>query len=50
MTRHQRLIHDRGATAVEYSIIVALVAGAIVATVGFVGADVLELWGRVDFR
>ena len=32
---------DRGATAVEYGMIVALIAAVIVVTVGLVGQDVL---------
>jgi len=31
---------DRGATAVEYGLIVALIAGAIILTVGLVGTAV----------
>jgi len=36
-------VSDRGATAVEYGMIVALIAAAIIVTVGFVGAD--TNWG-----
>lgn len=34
-------LNDRGATAVEYGMIVALIAAIIVATVALVGEDVL---------
>jgi len=40
---------DRGATAVEYSILVALIAAVIVVTVQAVGIDVVGLWGSVDW-
>lgn len=40
---------DRGATAVEYSILVALVAAIIVLTVQAVGFDVLGLWASADW-
>ena len=39
---------DRGATAVEYGMIVALIAAIIVATVGFLGLDVLEGFQTVE--
>ena len=40
---------DRGASSVEYSLIVALIAVVIIVVVGFVGQDVLELFEKVDF-
>ena len=36
---------DRGATAVEYAILVALIAGVIFLSVAAVGADTLANWG-----
>ncbi len=41
-------INDRGATAVEYGMIVALIAAIIVATVGLVGLDVLNGFEAVE--
>jgi Flp pilus assembly pilin Flp len=38
---------DRGATAIEYALIAALVAGVIAATVGAVGQQVLALFATV---
>jgi len=35
---------DRGATAVEYAIVAALIAAVIVVTVTLVGLDTLENW------
>jgi Flp pilus assembly pilin Flp len=40
---------ERGATAVEYSILVALIAAIIVLTVEAVGLDVAGLWGSVNW-
>ena len=40
---------ERGATAVEYSILVALIAAIIVLTVEAVGLDVANLWGSVNW-
>ena len=36
---------ERGATAVEYAIILAAIAGVVIATVKLLGEDVLVLWG-----
>ena len=41
---------DRGATAVEYGMIVALIAAIIVVTVGLVGLDVLDGFDTVENR
>lgn len=38
---------DRGATAVEYALMVSLIAGAIVATVIVFGSDVQSLYQAV---
>jgi len=43
-----RLTEDRGATAVEYGMIVALIAAIIVLTVQAVGLDVLGGFQDVD--
>jgi Flp pilus assembly pilin Flp len=40
---------ERGATAVEYSILVAMIAAIIVLTVEAVGLDVAGLWGSVNW-
>lgn len=39
---------DRGATAVEYGMIVALIAAVIVVTVGLVGQDTLDGFTTVE--
>jgi len=39
---------ERGATAVEYGMIVALIAAIIVVTVGLVGQDTLEGFDTVE--
>ncbi len=41
---------DEGATAVEYGLIVALIAAAVIAVVGFLGADVLEAFNVIEDR
>ena len=48
-SRVRRPSMDRGATAVEYSILVALVAAIIVLTVQAVGIDVVGLWGSANW-
>ncbi len=40
--------NDKGATAVEYGLIVALIAAVIVAVVGFLGQDVLGGFTTVE--
>ncbi len=40
--------NDEGATAVEYGLIVALIAAAVIAVVGFLGADVLEAFNAIE--
>jgi pilus assembly protein Flp/PilA len=39
---------EEGATAVEYGIMVALVAAVIIATVGFLGTDVNDAFTTVE--
>lgn len=39
---------ERGATAVEYGLLVALIAAVIIAVVGFLGQDVLAAFGLVE--
>ncbi len=51
LTLHARLTdqsNDEGATAVEYGLIVALIAAVIVAVVGLVGQDVLGGFNAVE--
>lgn len=48
MAEARRLSSDRGATAVEYGLIVALIAAVIVATVALVGTDVLNGFEAVE--
>ena len=40
--------NERGATAVEYGLLVALIAAIIVAVVGFLGKDVLGGFDTVE--
>lgn len=39
---------EKGATAVEYGLLVALIAGAIILVVGFLGGDVLNAFNGVE--
>ena len=39
---------ERGATAVEYGIMVALIAAVIIVTVTALGTDIAALFGRVS--
>jgi pilus assembly protein Flp/PilA len=39
---------EEGATAVEYGIMVALIAALIIATVGFLGTDVNDAFTTVE--
>ncbi|WP_370287573.1 Flp family type IVb pilin [Nocardioides sp.] len=39
---------ERGATAVEYGLLVALIAAAIIAIVGFLGTDVKNAFDSVE--
>ena len=45
--RLERLENDKGATAVEYGLMVALIAVAIIGAVTAVGVDLIELFGRI---
>jgi pilus assembly protein Flp/PilA len=48
--RHAYRRHDEtGATAVEYGLLVALIAGAIIGTVLLLGDPVMGLYARVDW-
>lgn len=40
-------VDERGATAVEYAILVSMIAGAIVLTVASIGLKVQDLYARV---
>ena len=44
-----RFQSEKGATAVEYSLIVALIAGVVIGTVTIVGGQVLTLWESVQW-
>ena len=48
MAEARRLSSDRGATAVEYGLIVALIAAVIVATVAVLGGDVNDAFTTVE--
>ncbi|GAA4806348.1 Flp family type IVb pilin [Nocardioides caeni] len=39
---------ERGATAVEYGLLVALIAGVIILVVGFLGQDILGAFDGVE--
>ncbi len=39
---------DEGATAVEYGLLVALIAAVIILVVGFLGQDVLEAFNVIE--
>lgn len=39
---------EKGATAVEYGLMVALIAGVIIAVVGLLGTDVLNAFDGVE--
>lgn len=39
---------ERGATAVEYGLLVALIAGVIIAVVAFLGQDILGAFNDVE--
>ncbi len=41
---------DRGATAVEYGLMVALIAVAIIATVSLLGTKISDLFSGVDSK
>ena len=45
-----RRASDEGATAVEYGLMVALIAGAIVAVVALLGTDLSNLFTGADNR
>jgi pilus assembly protein Flp/PilA len=45
--RARNLASDEGATAVEYGVMVALIAVAIIATVAAVGGQLNTLFGQV---
>jgi pilus assembly protein Flp/PilA len=47
LTRTRSEHDDRGATAVEYGLMVALIAIVIIAGVTLVGKDLLELFNKV---
>lgn len=41
-------MEERGATAVEYGLLVALIAGVIIAVIGFLGGDVRDAFTGVE--
>ena len=43
-----KAVSDRGATAVEYGLIIALIAAVIAATVALLGRNLDSLFGKVD--
>ncbi|MGH2809034.1 MAG: Flp family type IVb pilin [Actinomycetota bacterium] len=47
LARTIELQNERGATAVEYGLMVALIAAVIVAVVGFLGTEIEEAFNEV---
>ncbi len=43
-----RVREEKGATAVEYGLLVALIAGIIILVVGFLGQDILGAFNSVE--
>ncbi len=43
----QRLAAEEGATAVEYGLLVALIAAVIIATVGFLGTEINDAFQTI---
>jgi pilus assembly protein Flp/PilA len=43
-----RVREEKGATAVEYGLLVALIAGIIILVVGFLGNDILAAFNVVE--
>lgn len=41
-------MEERGATAVEYGLLVALIAGVIILVIGFLGGDVRDAFTGVE--
>ncbi len=41
-------MEERGATAVEYGLLVALIAGVIIVVIGFLGADIRNAFDGVE--
>jgi pilus assembly protein Flp/PilA len=50
LARTSELSNERGATAVEYGLMVALIAAVIVAVVGFLGQEIDEAFNEVLTR
>jgi pilus assembly protein Flp/PilA len=48
LTRNLRREDDRGATAVEYGLMVGLIAVAIIVTVGLIGVSLNDLFALVE--
>jgi Flp pilus assembly pilin Flp len=44
---HSLILDDRGATLVEYSLLIALISVACVAAIGFMGAKVSSLFSSI---
>ncbi len=41
---------DRGATAVEYGLLIGLIAVALITVIGLLGTDIAEMFGRMGAR
>ena len=50
MVRNDEQRDERGATAVEYGLMLALICGAIILAVGFFGREVLSLFQDIPPR
>jgi pilus assembly protein Flp/PilA len=47
-TRFAQLRDERGATAVEYGLLVALIAGVLIVVIGFLGTDIKNAFSGVE--
>ncbi len=47
---YQLIVGDEAATAVEYAVMLALILGSILATVGAVGTQTGGMWGSVNTK
>ncbi|MBD3926988.1 Flp family type IVb pilin [Nocardioides cavernae] len=50
MTRNDQRRDERGATAVEYGLMLGMIGVAIIITVGFFGQEVLSLFQEIPPR
>ncbi|MBD8869148.1 Flp family type IVb pilin [Nocardioides sp. MJB4] len=46
MQESEKLRDERGASAVEYGLMIAAIAAVVIVVVGFLGQDVVDLFAR----